>query len=164
MNITKSAKFCDGSYPYKKRMTKNRYEKQKAKLQVELLKAQRWAKETGQRIVALYEGRDAAGKGGTIKRFMEHLNPRGARVVALEKPSEREKNQWYFQRYVRHLPTAGEMVLQLMRDRWWCAIKCPVFVILFQRSSTIFIKGHRCIIQSLGRSGKDPFLQWDGCF
>ena len=116
MNNTKSAKFCDGKYPYKKRMTTNRYEKQKAKLQVELLKAQRWARETGQRIVALYEGRDAAGKGGTIKRFMEHLNPRGARVVALEKPSEREKNQWYFQRYVRHLPTAGEMVFF---DRSW---------------------------------------------
>jgi polyphosphate kinase 2 len=116
MNDTKSATFCDGDYPYKQRMTKNRYETQKAKLQVELLKAQRWAKETGQRIVALYEGRDAAGKGGTIKRFMEHLNPRSARVVALEKPSEHEKSQWYFQRYVRHLPTAGEMVFF---DRSW---------------------------------------------
>ncbi|MGI9222537.1 MAG: polyphosphate kinase 2 [Woeseiaceae bacterium] len=116
MNITSSAKFCDGKYPYKKRMKEKEYEKQKAQLQVELLKAQRWAKESGQKIVALFEGRDAAGKGGTIKRFMEHLNPRGARVVALEKPSPREKDQWYFQRYVRHLPTAGEMVFF---DRSW---------------------------------------------
>jgi polyphosphate kinase 2 len=85
-------------------------------LQVELLKAQNWVKETGQRIVLLFEGRDAAGKGGTIKRFMEHLNPRGARVVALEKPSERERSQWYFQRYIQHLPAAGEIVFF---DRSW---------------------------------------------
>ena len=85
-------------------------------LQVELLKAQNWVKETGQRIVVLFEGRDAAGKGGTIKRFMEHLNPRAARVVALEKPSERERTQWYFQRYVEHLPAAGEIVFF---DRSW---------------------------------------------
>jgi len=77
---------------------------------------QSWAKETGQRIVVLFEGRDAAGKGGTIKRFMEHLNPRGARIVALEKPSEQEKGQWYFQRYIQHLPTSGEMVFF---DRSW---------------------------------------------
>jgi polyphosphate kinase 2 len=83
---------------------------------VELLKLQAWVKETGQRVVILFEGRDAAGKGGTIKRFMEHLNPRGARVVALEKPSEIERGQWYFQRYVQHLPTAGEIVLL---DRSW---------------------------------------------
>ena len=87
------------------------YERHKAELQVELLKVQNWVKETGQRIVVLFEGRDAAGKGGTIKRFMEHLNPRGARVVALKKPSEAERGQWYFQRYVAELPTAGEIVL-----------------------------------------------------
>jgi polyphosphate kinase 2 len=116
MKITSSDEFCDGKYPYKKRMKNNAYEKQKAGLQVELLKAQNWAKETGQKIVALFEGRDAAGKGGTIKRFMEHLNPRGAHVVALEKPSERERHQWYFQRYVKHLPTAGEIVFF---DRSW---------------------------------------------
>jgi polyphosphate kinase 2 (PPK2 family) len=81
------------------------YEQQKYRLQVELLKLQAWVKETGQRVVILFEGRDAAGKGGTIKRFMEHLNPRGARVVALEKPSEVERGQWYFQRYIQHLPT-----------------------------------------------------------
>ncbi len=105
-----------GAYPYKNLLSRRRYETQKYHLQVELLKLQNWAKETGQRIVILFEGRDAAGKGGTIKRFMEHLNPRGARVVALEKPSDAERGQWYFQRYVQHLPTAGEIVLM---DRSW---------------------------------------------
>lgn len=103
-------------YPYKNRMTRRNYEKEKFRLQVELLKLQMWVRETGQRIVILFEGRDAAGKGGTIKRFMEHINPRGARVVALEKPTEAERGQWYFQRYVQHLPTAGEIVLF---DRSW---------------------------------------------
>ncbi|MEY3981275.1 MAG: polyphosphate kinase 2, partial [Pseudomonadota bacterium] len=105
-----------GSYPYKNLMRRSSYEAQKYKLQVELLKLQAWVKETRQRVVILFEGRDAAGKGGTIKRFMEHLNPRGARVVALEKPTDMEKGQWYFQRYVQHLPTAGEIVLF---DRSW---------------------------------------------
>lgn len=105
-----------GGYPYKNLMCRKNYEKQKYRLQVELLKLQAWVKETGQRVVILFEGRDAAGKGGTIKRFMEHLNPRGARVVALEKPSEVERGQWYFQRYIQHLPTAGEIVLF---DRSW---------------------------------------------
>lgn len=108
--------FETGEYPYHTRLRRNAYEKNKASLQVELLKAQHWVKETGQRIVILFEGRDAAGKGGTIKRFMEHLNPRGARVVALEKPSEEERGQWFFQRYIRHLPTSGEMALF---DRSW---------------------------------------------
>jgi polyphosphate kinase 2 len=105
-----------GAYPYKNLMSRKRYESQKYLLQVELLKLQSWAKETGQRIVILFEGRDAAGKGGAIKRFMEHLNPRGARLVALEKPTDTERGQWYFQRYVQHLPTAGEIV---MFDRSW---------------------------------------------
>ncbi|MCK9258841.1 MAG: polyphosphate kinase 2 [Azoarcus sp.] len=105
-----------GAYPYKNLMSRRNYEKQKYRLQVELLKLQAWVKETGQRVVILFEGRDAAGKGGTIKRYMEHLNPRGARVVALEKPSELERGQWYFQRYIQHLPTAGEIVLF---DRSW---------------------------------------------
>jgi polyphosphate kinase 2 len=105
-----------GGYPYKNLMSRKRYEGQKYKLQVELLKLQSWAKETGQRVVILFEGRDAAGKGGAIRRFNEHLNPRGARVVALEKPTESERGQWYFQRYVQHLPTAGEIV---MFDRSW---------------------------------------------
>ncbi len=105
-----------GAYPYKNLLSRRVYEANKYLLQVELLKLQAWAKETGQRVVILFEGRDAAGKGGTIKRVMEHLNPRGARVVALEKPSEVERGQWYFQRYVEHLPTAGEIVLF---DRSW---------------------------------------------
>ena len=106
----------EGGYPYKNLLSRRSYEKQKYKLQVELLKLQAWTKETGQRVVIIFEGRDAAGKGGAIKRFMEHLNPRGARVVALEKPSEVERGQWYFQRYVSELPTAGEIVLF---DRSW---------------------------------------------
>ncbi|WP_296758079.1 polyphosphate kinase 2 [Thioalkalivibrio sp.] len=103
-------------YPYKNRLSRKNYERQKYHLQVELLKLQAWVKETGQRVVILFEGRDAAGKGGTIKRFMEHLNPRGARVVALEKPTTEELGQWYFQRYLKHLPTSGEIVLF---DRSW---------------------------------------------
>jgi polyphosphate kinase 2 len=109
-------KWRDGRYPYKNLLSRKRYEREKYRLQVELLKLQAWVKETGQRVVILFEGRDAAGKGGTIKRLMEHLNPRGARVVALEKPSEVERGQWYFQRYIQHLPTAGEIVLF---DRSW---------------------------------------------
>lgn len=106
----------EGGYPYRNLMSRRAYEKQKYRLQVELLKLQAWVRETGQRVVILFEGRDAAGKGGTIKRFMEHLNPRGARVVALEKPNDPERGQWYFQRYVQHFPTAGEIVLF---DRSW---------------------------------------------
>ena len=105
-----------GGYPYRHLMSRKNYEKQKYHLQVELLKLQAWVKETGQRVVILFEGRDAAGKGGTIKRCMEHLNPRGAHVVALEKPTETERGQWYFQRYVQHLPTRGEIALF---DRSW---------------------------------------------
>jgi polyphosphate kinase 2 len=106
----------EGAYPYRNLLSRSSYERQKYRLQVELLKLQAWVRETGQRVVILFEGRDAAGKGGTIKRFMEHLNPRGARVVALEKPSDVELGQWYFQRYVEHLPTRGEIVLF---DRSW---------------------------------------------
>ena len=108
--------FEQASYPYKNKMKRAVYERQKAGLQVELLKVQRWVEETGQKIVLLFEGRDAAGKGGTIKRYMEHLNPRAARVIALQKPTERERSQWYFQRYIEHLPAAGEIVLF---DRSW---------------------------------------------
>ncbi len=108
--------FESGRYPYPRKMGRRPYEAEKALLQAELLKVQIWAQETGQKFVILFEGRDAAGKGGTIKRFTEHLNPRFARVVALNKPSERENGQWYFQRYVEHLPTAGEMVFY---DRSW---------------------------------------------
>jgi polyphosphate kinase 2 len=108
--------FRNGTYPYRTKIRKGVYEQHKEELQVELLKVQSWVRESGQRIVLLFEGRDAAGKGGTIKRFMEHLNPRAARVVALEKPTDHESGQWYFQRYINHLPTEGEMVFF---DRSW---------------------------------------------
>jgi polyphosphate kinase len=104
------------SYPYDERMSRHEYDHLKRLMQIELLKLQNWIKESGERLVVVFEGRDAAGKGGTIKRFMEHLNPRGATVVALAKPSERESKQWYFQRYVANLPAAGEMVFF---DRSW---------------------------------------------
>jgi polyphosphate kinase 2 len=107
---------ADGAYPYSKKMDVLDYERHKHELQIELLKMQGWLKDTKQRVVVLFEGRDAAGKGGTIKRFMEHLNPRGARVIALEKPNANERNQWYFQRYIQHLPTKGEIILF---DRSW---------------------------------------------
>ncbi len=108
--------FETGEYPYRTRIGNSAYEHEMEKLQVELLKVQSWVKASGERIVVLFEGRDAAGKGGTIKRFMEHLNPRGARVVALEKPTERERTQWYFQRYIENLPAGGEIVFF---DRSW---------------------------------------------
>ena len=104
------------SYPYAERMSTDEYELEKRLLQIELLKMQKWIKASGSRQVLVFEGRDAAGKGGTIKRFMEHLNPRGARTVALEKPTDYEQRQWYFQRYIAHLPAAGELALF---DRSW---------------------------------------------
>lgn len=108
--------FENGKYPYSEKIGRSEYETRKAALQAELLKVQKWSQETGQKFVLLFEGRDAAGKGGTIKRFMEHLNPREARVVALNKPTNRERGQWFFQRYLEHLPTSGEMVFY---DRSW---------------------------------------------
>ncbi len=108
--------FETGKYPYRHKMKRKEYERRKRELQVELLKAQRWIEESGQKAVLLFEGRDAAGKGGTIKRFTEHLNPRSARIIALAKPTERETSQWFFQRYVNHLPASGEIVLF---DRSW---------------------------------------------
>jgi polyphosphate kinase 2 len=103
-------------YPYPERMERREYEIEKRRLQIQLIRLQHWVKDEGRKVAILFEGRDAAGKGGTIKRFTEHLNPRGAQVVALDKPSEREQTQWYFQRYVQHLPGAGEIVLF---DRSW---------------------------------------------
>ena len=108
--------FKEGKYPYTDRISIEEYEAQKKLLQIELLKVQSWVKSEGEKLVVVFEGRDAAGKGGTIKRFMEHLNPRAAKVAALEKPTERERGQWYFQRYVVHLPTRGEI---LFLDRSW---------------------------------------------
>jgi polyphosphate kinase 2 len=103
-------------YPYQERLQRREYEIEKRRLQIQLLRLQHWVKAEGEKVAIVFEGRDAAGKGGTIKRFTEHLNPRGARVVALDKPSEREQTQWYFQRHVEHLPAAGEIVFF---DRSW---------------------------------------------
>jgi polyphosphate kinase len=103
-------------YPYDQKLARRHYEKQKLKLQMELLKLQSMFRDSGEKMILIFEGRDAAGKGGTIKRFTEHLNPRSARVVALERPTEREQTQWYFQRYITHFPAAGEMVFM---DRSW---------------------------------------------
>jgi polyphosphate kinase 2 len=103
-------------FPYARRLRDGEYRAQKRALQIELLKLQRWVKDSGSRLIIVFEGRDAAGKGGTIRRFTENLNPRGARVVALEKPTEKEQSEWYLQRYVAHLPAAGEIV---MFDRSW---------------------------------------------
>ena len=108
--------FRENLYPYAQRMRRKEYEALKLPLQVELVKLQNWMRDVGERLIILFEGRDAAGKGGTIRRFMEHWNPRQARVVALDKPSDVERGQWYFQRYVRHFPSAGEIVLF---DRSW---------------------------------------------
>ena len=104
------------TYPHDERLSKKDYEREIEALQIELVKLQAWAKASGARIAIVFEGRDAAGKGGTIKRFRENLNPRGARVVALSKPSDTEATQWYFQRYIKHLPAAGEIVFF---DRSW---------------------------------------------
>lgn len=108
--------FASGGYPYTSKMQTKVYEKELRQLQIELLKLSIWAQEVGERFVMIFEGRDAAGKGGTIKRFMEHLNPRHAHVLALAKPTEAERGQWYFQRYIDHFPTAGDMTLF---DRSW---------------------------------------------
>ena len=108
--------FHDPEYPYDRRMKKKKYEKLLRNLQIELLKMQNWVRDKNERFVVLFEGRDAAGKGGTIKRFTEHLNPRGARVAALPKPTEDERGQWYVQRYISHLPTQGQIVFF---DRSW---------------------------------------------
>ncbi len=106
----------DTSYPYETQLPRDDYETSKHLLQIELLKLQKWVREHNQRLVLIFEGRDAAGKGGTIKCIMEHLNPRFAHIVALDKPSDTEKGQWYFQRYLEHMPTFGEMILF---DRSW---------------------------------------------
>lgn len=108
--------FRNGDYPYAEKMKRDEYEKEKQNLQIELLKMQSYVRESGEKIVMIFEGRDAAGKGGTIKRINEHLNPRHATVVALEKPTDHEQGEWYFQRYIKHLPTKGEIV---SFDRSW---------------------------------------------
>jgi polyphosphate kinase len=112
----KEAAFGSGGYPYDDEMDRDAYEERLQALHIELLKVQDWAREAKERVVIVFEGRDGAGKGGAIKRFTQHLNPRVARVVALSKPSEAERGQWYFQRYIAHLPTRGEIAIF---DRSW---------------------------------------------
>ncbi|MEH6592263.1 MAG: polyphosphate kinase 2 [Halioglobus sp.] len=174
--------FKEGKYPYTDRIARKAYSAEKAKLQIELLKVQNWVKMTGQKIVVIFEGRDAAGKGGAIKRFMEHLNPRAAKVVALEKPTEHELGQWYFQRYVSHLPTRGEI---LFLDRSWynragvervmgfCnqleylefMRECPEFERMLVNSGIRLFKYYFSVTKKEQRArfesrSKDPLKQW----
>lgn len=146
-------------YPYEERMSRTEYEHAKRLLQIELLKAQSWIKDTGQRLVVVFEGRDAAGKGGTIKRFTEHLNPRGAGVVALSAPSEREQGQWYFQRYIAHLPTRGEIALF---DRSWYnrAVVEPVMGFCSSSEYDEFIREAPIFEEMLVRSGLRLVKLW----
>ena len=146
-------------YPYDHRMPRDEYEQLKRRLQIELLKLQKPGKRTGARHVILFEGRDAAGKGGTIQRFMEHLNPRGARVVALEKPTEREQTQWYFQRYITRLPAGGEMVLF---DRSWYNRACVEKVMGFctPEEHAEFIQQAPLFEQMLVNDGIDLTKLW----
>lgn len=146
-------------YPYRDKIKRKDYEAAKYELQIELLKMQNWVQETGQKIVIMFEGRDAAGKGGTIKRFMEHLNPRGAHVVALEKPSEREQGEWYYQRYLKHLPTKGEIVLF---DRSWYNRAGVERVMGFCSSSEYleFMRQTPELERMLARSGIRLFKLW----
>ena len=147
------------TYPYPTKLSTRKYESDKAKLQIELLKMQRWVKETGQRIVLIFEGRDAAGKGGTIQRFMEHLNPRGAILVALPAPSDRERGQWYFQRYVEHLPTKGEMVFF---DRSWYnrAVVEPVMGFCTPAETLRFLRDTVMFEEMLINEGIQIFKFW----
>ena len=151
--------FETGDYPYKSKVTEKAYLERVLPLQAELLKAQNWVKESGEKIVLLFEGRDAAGKGGTIKRFMEHLNPRGARIVALEKPNERERTQWFFQRYIQHLPAAGEIVFF---DRSWYNRAGVERVMGFCRPNEYLEFMRQCpeIERMLVRSGIRLFKYW----
>jgi polyphosphate kinase len=151
--------FETGEFPYKNRLGTKAYEDEMAVLNIELLKVQNWIKESGERIVVIFEGREAAGKGGTIKGFMEHLNPRGARIVALEKPSERERGQWHFQRYISNLPSGGEMVFL---DRSWYNRACVERVMGFCTPNEYLEFMRQCpeIERMLVRSGIKLFKYW----
>jgi polyphosphate kinase 2 len=151
--------FTNGYYPYDEKMPRAEYEKFKGELQAELLKVQKWVRQSGQRIVSLFEGRDAAGKGGTIKRFMEHLNPRAAHVVALEKPTESERGQWYFQRYIQQFPTRGELVFF---DRSWYNRPGVELVMGFctSREYLEFLRQAPSLERMLVNSGLQLFKYW----
>lgn len=169
-------------HPYPARMKRRQYEAALRVLQIELVKMQAWTKSSGARITTLFEGRDAAGKGSTIKRLLEHLNPRGARVVALPKPSDTERTQWYFQRYISHLPAAGEIVCY---DRSWynrgvvekvfgfCTDaeralffdQAPAFEKMLVQDGIILIKiwlnvGHAEQLRRFLNRERDPLKQW----
>ena len=159
VNAAQPNEIISDTYPYPTKLTRKKYERDKAELQVELLKMQRWVIETGQRIVMLFEGRDAAGKGGTIKRFMEHLNPRGASLIALSAPSDRERGQWYFQRYVEHLPTSGEIVFF---DRSWYnrAVVEPVMGFCSPAETLRFLRDTTVFEEMLINEGLQVFKFW----
>ena len=159
VNAAQPNEIISDTYPYPTKLSRKKYERDKAELQVELLKMQRWVSETGQRIVMLFEGRDAAGKGGTIKRFMEHLNPRGASLVALSAPSDRERGQWYFQRYVEHLPTSGEIVFF---DRSWYnrAVVEPVMGFCTPADTLRFLRDTTVFEEMLINEGLQLFKFW----
>jgi polyphosphate kinase 2 len=146
-------------YPYSQKMWRKEYEAEKRLLQIELLQVQHWVKTTNQRILLIFEGRDAAGKGGTIKRFNEHLNPRGARVVALSKPTDEERGQWFFQRYVQTLPTSGEMVFF---DRSWYnrAVVEPVMGFCTPEEHRVFLQQAPLVEEMLVESGIILFKFW----
>lgn len=146
-------------YPYEQKMSREEYEAKKADLQVELLKLQKWVKESGERIIMIFEGRDAGGKGGTIKRFMEHLNPREAHVIALTIPTEKERGQWFFQRYISHLPSKGEMALF---DRSWYnrAVVEPVMEFCTPEEHELFLKQVPSVEKMLVEDGFRLFKYW----
>ncbi|MFT7596457.1 MAG: polyphosphate kinase 2 [Paracoccaceae bacterium] len=146
-------------YPHSERMARKVYEKEIAALQIELVKMQAWVKSSGARVAIVFEGRDAAGKGGTIKRLRENLNPRGAKVVALSKPSDAESSQWYFQRYVDHLPSGGEIVFY---DRSWYnrAVVEKVFGFCTDEQRERFFRQVRPFEQALAGDGIHMFKFW----
>ena len=147
------------TYPYAEKMSRSEYEAEKRLLQIEMLQVQHWVKQTGRRVLLIFEGRDAAGKGGTIKRFMEHLNPRGARVVALSKPTDEERGQWFFQRYIRRLPTRGEMVFF---DRSWYnrAVVEPVMGFCTTEEHEVFLRQAPRVEEMLVESGIILYKFW----
>ena len=159
VDAAKQSDILGWEYPYKKKMKREEYEASKLELQIELLKMENWIKDKGEKVVILFEGRDAGGKGGTIKRFMEHMNPRGARVVALDKPTEKERGQWYFQRYITHLPTTGEIVFF---DRSWYnrAVVEPVMGFCTKEENELFLEQTPLFENMLLESGIRLYKFW----